>query len=272
LAGRPAGVVVSEWGLVTMSIGSHTVPSHVPGVSNVVPIGGSRAHCAYCGMRELCLPAGLAATEVEDLHGILGKRVKVHRGEALYRAGAPCTALYAVRIGSLKSVTLSDDGREQVTGYHMPGDLLGLDALGTQRHESAASALEDSECCVIPIAHLETMERLLPALQHSLHRILGHEISIDHGMLLLLGSMHAEERLAAFLVGVSARYKARGYSATEFVLRMTREEIGSYLGLKLETVSRLLSKFHEAGLVQVQGRRIKIIDMPRLRRLASRRA
>jgi CRP/FNR family transcriptional regulator len=256
-----------------MSTGSRTVPSPTLGAaSNVVPIGASRAHCAYCGMRELCLPAGLAATEIEDLHGILGKRIKVHRGEVLYRAGAPFTALYAVRIGSLKTVTLSDDGREQVTGYHMPGDLVGLDALGMERHESAASALEDSECCVIPIDHLETMERLLPALQHSLRRILGHEISIDHGMLLLLGSMHAEERLVAFLLSLSARYKARGYSATEFVLRMTREEIGSYLGLKLETVSRLFSKFHEEGLVQVQGRRIKIIDMPRLRLLVSRRA
>jgi CRP/FNR family transcriptional regulator len=255
-----------------MSIGSHTVPSHAPGASNVVPIGGSRAHCAYCGMRELCLPAGLAATEVEDLHGILGKRVKVHRGEALYRAGAPCTALYAVRIGSLKSVTLSDDGREQVTGYHLPGDLLGLDALGTQRHESAASALEDSECCVIPIAHLETMERLLPALQHSLHRILGREITIDHGTMLVLGSMRAEERLAAFLLDLSGRHKARGYSSTEFVLRMTREEIGSYLGLKLETVSRLFSKFLAEGLVQVQGRGIKIVDIPTLRLLVNRRA
>ncbi len=223
-------------------------------------------------MRELCLPAGLAAPEIEDLHRILGKRIKLRRGEALYRAGAPFTALYAVRIGSLKTVTLSDDGREQVTGYRMPGDLVGLDGMGTRRHESAASALEDSECCVIPFEHLETMERLLPALQHGLHRILGQEISSDHGMLLLLGSMHAEERLAAFLLDLSARYRARGYSAREFVLRMTREEIGSYLGLKLETVSRLLSKFHDGGLVQVQGRRIKIIDMPRLRQLVNRRA
>ncbi|MDH5209192.1 MAG: fumarate/nitrate reduction transcriptional regulator Fnr [Burkholderiaceae bacterium] len=254
------------------STGSHPVSDDTTGVApNVVPIGESRAHCAYCGMRELCLPAGFATTEIEDLHRILGKRVKLRRGEALYRAGAPFTALYAVRIGSLKTVTLSDDGREQVTGYRMPGDLVGLDGMGTRRHESAASALEDSECCVIPVEHLETMERLLPALQHGLHRILGQEISADHGMMLLLGSMHAEERLAAFLLDLSARYRARGYSAREFVLRMTREEIGSYLGLKLETVSRLLSKFHEGGLVQVQGRRIKIIDMPRLRQLVNRR-
>ena len=223
-------------------------------------------------MRELCLPAGLTATETENLHAMLGKRVKVRRGEALYRAGTTFTALYAVRIGSLKTVTLSDDGREQVTGYHMPGDVVGIDGMSTHRHDSAASALEDSECCVIPIERLEAMECLMPSLQHSLHRIIGREIGFDHGMLLLLGSMHAEERLVAFLLDLSARYKARGYSATEFVLRMTREEIGSYLGLKLETVSRLFSKFHEEGLVQVQGRRIKIIDMPRLRRLANRRS
>jgi len=255
------------------STASHTVSSHAPGgASNVLTIGESRAHCAHCNMREICLPAGLAATEIEDLHAILGKRVKVHRGEALYRAGAPFAALYAVRIGSLKTVVLSDDGREQVMGYHLPGDLVGLDGMGTHRHESAVTALEDSECCVIPIGHLETMERLMPTLQHNLHRIFGREINIDHGMLLLLGSMHAEERLVAFLVNLSARYKARGYSATEFVLRMTREEIGSYLGLKLETVSRLFSKFHDEGLVQVQGRGIKIIDMPRLRLLVNRRS
>jgi CRP/FNR family transcriptional regulator len=115
------------------------------------------------------------------------------------------------------------------------------------------------------------MERQMPALQHSLHRILGREIAVDHDTMLLLGSMRAEERLAAFLLNLSERHKKRGYSPTEFVLRMTREEIGSYLGLKLETVSRLFSKFHEEGLVQVQGRRIKIIDMPTLRLLVNRR-
>ena len=192
-----------------MSIGSHTASGRQPGVaSNVVSLDELRAHCAYCSMRELCLPAGLAATEIDDLHAILGKRLKVHRGEALYRTGAPFTALYAVRIGSLKTTVLSDDGREQVAGYHMPGDLVGLDGLGTHRHESEATALEDSECCVIPIERLEAMERLMPALQHNLHRILGREIGVDHATMLLLGSMHAGERLAAFLLNLSARYKA----------------------------------------------------------------
>jgi CRP/FNR family transcriptional regulator len=255
-----------------MSIGSHTVSGRHPGVAaNVISLDELRAHCTNCSLRELCLPAGLAATEIDDLHAILGKRVKVHRGETLYRTGAPFTALYAVRIGSLKTTVLSDDGREQVAGYHMPGDLVGLEGLGTHRHGSEATALEDSECCVIPFEHLEAMERQMPALQHSLHRILGREIADDHNTMLMLGSMHAEERLAAFLLNLSARYKARGYSSTEFVLRMTREEIGSYLGLKLETVSRLFSRFHDEGLVQVQGRRIKIIDMPTLRLLVNHR-
>jgi CRP/FNR family transcriptional regulator len=251
--------------------------SHLPSrrardvASNVVAIGELRAQCPNCSMRELCLPAGLAPTEVDDLRAILGTRVKLHRGETLYRSGTPFTALYAVRLGSLKTTVLSADGREQVAGYHMPGDLVGLDGLGTRRHGSEATALEDSECCVIPFERLEATARAVPALQHSLHRVLGREIATDHDTMLVLGSLRAEERLAAFLLSLSERNKARGYSSTEFVLRMTREEIGSYLGLKLETVSRLFSKFHEEGLVQVQGRRIKIIHMAMLRQLINHR-
>jgi len=253
------------------SIASHAVSSRAPNIhSNVVPIGELRAHCTNCSMRELCLPAGLVATEIDDLNAILGTRIKLHRGEALYHSGAPFTALYAVRVGSLKTTVLCDDGREQVAGYHMPGDLVGLDGMGAHRHGSEATALEDSECCVIPFERLEAAARLAPALQHNLHRILGREIAVDHGTMLVLGSMRAEERLAAFLLNLSGRQKARGYSSTEFVLRMTREEIGSYLGLKLETVSRLFSKFHDEGLVQVQGRGIKIIHMAMLRQLVTR--
>jgi CRP/FNR family transcriptional regulator len=238
--------------------------------SNVVAIGELRTQCTNCSMRELCLPGGLAPGEIDDLRSILGTRIKLHRGEVLYRSGAPFNALYAVRLGSLKTTVLSDDGREQVAGYHLPGDLVGLDGFGTHRHESEATALEDSECCVIPFDRLEATARAVPALQHSLHRILGREIATDHDTMLVLGSLRAEERLAAFLLGLSERNKARGYSSTEFVLRMTREEIGSYLGLKLETVSRLFSKFHEEGLVQVQGRGIKIIHMAMLRQLVNR--
>ncbi|MEO8755346.1 MAG: helix-turn-helix domain-containing protein, partial [Casimicrobiaceae bacterium] len=155
--------------------------------------------------------------------------------------------------------------------YHMAGDLLGLDGIGAKIHSCGAVALEDTEVCVIPFERLEDVARDVPALQHSLHRVVGREICDDHQQMLLLGSMRAEERLAAFLASLSERYRNRGYSSVDFVLRMTREEIGSYLGIKLETVSRLFSRFQEEGLVQVQGRNVKIVDLPMLRQLAGTR-
>ena len=218
-------------------------------------------------MRALCLPLGLTETDLAELEALLGNRTKLKKGDALFHNGAPFTALYAVKLGSLKTTVLSDDGREQVAGYHMPGDLLGLDGLGDDRHGCEAIALEDSELCVMPFGRIEDLARHVPALQHNLHKFMSREIERDHRVMLLLGSMRAEERLAAFLLNLSERYKARGYSSTEFVLRMTREEIGSYLGLKLETVSRLFSKFQEEGLVMVAGRSVKIIDMPVLKQL-----
>jgi len=218
-------------------------------------------------MRTLCLPIGLSEKDLAELETLLGNRIKLKKGDALFHNGSPFTALFAVKLGSLKTTVLSDDGREQVAGYHMAGDLVGLDGMGEDRHACEALALEDSEACVLPFARIEELARHVPALQHNLHRFLSREIERDHRVMLLLGSMRAEERLAAFLLNLSERYHARGYSSTEFVLRMTREEIGSYLGLKLETVSRLFSKFQEEGLVMVAGRSVKIIDMPILKQL-----
>ncbi|MCC7325280.1 MAG: fumarate/nitrate reduction transcriptional regulator Fnr [Burkholderiales bacterium] len=236
--------------------------------ARIVSIDDLRAHCSSCSMRELCLPFGLGSGEIEQLFAIIGSRVKLRKGEALFRNGAAFSALFAIRLGSMKTTMLSDDGREQIAGYHMPGDILGLDGISSGRHECEAIALEDTETCLIPFERLEEVAREIPALQHSLHRVVGREIGQDHRQLLLLGSMRAEERLAAFLLSLSERYRRRGYSSTEFVLRMTREEIGSFLGLKLETVSRLFSRFQEEGLVQVQGRAVKIVDLPTLKKLA----
>lgn len=218
-------------------------------------------------MRELCLPMGLLEAEVDQLDAILGNRTRTPKGQSLFRHGAPFTALYAVRLGSFKTTVLAEDGREQIAGYHLPGDILGLDGLHVERHGCAAVALEDSEACMIPYAQLEEVTRNVPGLRQNLFRFVGREIHNDHQQMLLLGSMRAEERLAAFLLNLSDRYRSRGYSSTEFVLRMTREEIGSFLGMKLETVSRLFSRFQQEGLVQVQGRAVRIVDLPTLRRL-----
>ncbi|MCE9639625.1 MAG: fumarate/nitrate reduction transcriptional regulator Fnr [Betaproteobacteria bacterium] len=226
-----------------------------------------RHACSSCSLSELCLPAGLDLQEIDRLDALVNRKRALKRGDYLYRAGSPLQSLYAVRTGFLKSCVLHDDGREQVAGFHMMGELLGMDAIGSGKHLSDAVALESSEVCEIPFGELENLSRDIPNLQQHFHRIMSREIARDYGVMLLLGSMRAEERLAAFLLNLSQRFAARGYSATQFILRMTREEIGSYLGLKLETVSRAFSHFQNEGIVAVQNKTIEIKEPERLRGL-----
>jgi len=240
-------------------------------LAEVISIRELKTRCTSCTMRELCLPVGLKHDALRQLDQLITNRVRLRKGEALYRAGGPFSALYAIRVGSCKTTVLAEDGREQVTGYHMLGDVIGMDGIGTGQHGCQAVALEDSEYCVLPFGDLEDLARSVAPLQRNLYKFLSREITRDHGIMLLLGSMRAEERLAAFLVNLSQRYRERGYSSTEFVLRMTREEIGSYLGLKLETVSRLFSRFQQEGFVQVQGRAIKLLDIAALKQLLGHR-
>ncbi|MDH5533971.1 MAG: fumarate/nitrate reduction transcriptional regulator Fnr [Betaproteobacteria bacterium] len=225
--------------------------------------------CSACSLRELCLPAGLDTKELAQVDRMVNRRQPVKRGDYLYRAGATLRSLFAIRTGFMKSSVLHEDGREQVAGFHMMGDLLGLDAISTGQHMCDTLALEDSEVCEIPFAVLEELSREIPSLQQHFHRIMSREIVRDYGVMLLLGSMRAEERLAAFLLNLSQRFAARGYSSLEFNLRMTREEIGSFLGLKLETISRVLSHFQNEGLVEVRNKRIRIANIDALRTLVS---
>ena len=218
-------------------------------------------------MRELCLPVGLTSDEMKQFDALIAHRTKLKKNDTLYRAGEPFHALYAIQFGSLKTVVLAEDGREQVTGYHMLGEIIGFDGIGTDRHCAGAMALEDTEVCALPFVGIENLARTMPTLQHNLHQIMSREITRDQSAMLMLGSMRADERLAMFLLNLADRYRRRGYSSTEYVLRMTREEIGSYLGLKLETVSRLFSRFQDEGLIQVQGRAVKLLDSVRLKRI-----
>jgi CRP/FNR family transcriptional regulator len=204
---------------------------------------------------------------MEQVDGLVAHRTRLKKHQSLYQPGEQFHALYAIRVGSLKATLLAEDGREQVAGFHLPGEILGLDGVATYHHQAAAIAMEDTEVCVLPFASVQSLARSVPALQQNLHQIMSREIVRDQGMMLLLGSMSAEQRLAAFLLNVAERHRRRGYSPIEFVLRMTREELGSYLGIKLETVSRLFSRFQEAGLVQVQGRTVKLLDPIGLRQL-----
>src|SRR5690606_19556097 len=167
---------------------------------------------------------------------------------------------------------LLEDGRDQVTGFQMAGEILGMDGIGTEVHTCNAVALEDSEVCVIPFAQQEMLSRGIQALQHNFHKVMSRELVRDQGLMMLLGTMRAEERLAAFLLNMSQRFTSRGYSAAEFHLRMTREEIGSYLGLKLETVSRAFSRFQEEGFIAVQQKHIRILNVDGLKALLNQRA
>jgi CRP/FNR family transcriptional regulator len=220
--------------------------------------------CASCNLREICLPAGLCAEDLERAQSVVHGRRKLRRGESVFSAGDEFKAIYAVRSGFFKTSIVDGEGREQVTGFLMAGELLGLDGIGSGRHFGTATALEDSEVCIMPYALIEQMAREVPSLQRHLHAVLSREIVRDQGVMMLLGSMRAEERLAAFLTNLSKRFRRRGFSPSEFHLRMTREEIGSYLGLKLETVSRLFSQFQKEGLIEVVQKHVRIRDAERL--------
>ena len=225
--------------------------------------------CSNCNLRELCLPVGMSTDQMLKLDSLITTRRSVPRGDTLFRSGEGFQSLYAVRTGFFKTCVASEDGRDQVTGFQMAGELLGLDGIGTERHTCDAVALEDSQVCVIPFHQLEDLSREVSDLQRQFHRIMSREIVRDHGVMLLLGSMRAEERLAAFLLNLTQRLQGRGFSSSELVLRMTREEIGSYLGLKLETVSRTFSKFQDEGMLEVKQRQIRILDQPALQRLVN---
>jgi CRP/FNR family transcriptional regulator len=229
-----------------------------------------KAACSTCNLRELCLPVTLSQPQLAQLDQLVSTRKALKRGEALFHTGDPFRSVYAVRTGFFKTRVSSEDGRDQVTGFQMAGELLGLDGISTDHHACDAIALEDSQVCVIPYAQLEELSRELPDLQHQFHKILSREIVRDHGVMLLLGRMRAEERLTAFLLNLTQRLQARGFSSSALVLRMTREEIGSYLGLKLETVSRSFSKFQEDGLLEVKQRDIRITDEAGLRALVNK--
>jgi len=206
------------------------------------------------------MPLGLNETEMERVDEVVATRRKVSRGDNLFRNGDKFNALYAIRTGFFKTRISAEDGRDQVTGFQMAGEIIGLDGIVSDHHTCDAVALEDAEVCVMPFDRIEELSREITSLQRHVHKIMSREIVRENGVMLLLGSMRAEERLAAFLLNLVQRLHARGFSQSELVLRMTREEIGSYLGLKLETVSRTFSKFVEDGIVEVKQRHVRILN------------
>lgn len=212
---------------------------------------------------------GLTQEDVERLDEIVKRARPMHRGDFLFRESDRFRSVYVVKTGSIKTFAPSPEGGEQVLGFHLPGEIIGLDAIDKNIHSCSARVLETSAVCEIPFARLEELTAIIPSLQHQMYRLLSKEIGQDTEMLLLLGKKNAEERLAAFLLSLSQRLHKRGLSPSDFYLSMSRHEIGSYLGLAVETVSRLFTRFQEDGLMNVDRKHIQLLDLPTLEALVN---
>ena len=226
--------------------------------------------CGHCKVREHCLPSWMPDSEEGRIATLIDTERKVRRGDYLYRSGDSVQDIFAVMSGYFKVSVMSEDGREQITGFYMAGEFIGYDGIGVGIRFCNAIALEDSVVCPISIDNLNTQSIRVSSLRRFVTETSGQQLARAHRMALLLGKLSAEERLAALLLDLSQRLQARGYSSTEFHLRMTREEIGSHLGLTFETVSRIFSQFQERGLIRVQKRYIQICDLVRLKMILGR--
>jgi CRP/FNR family transcriptional regulator len=241
-------------------------------MGSVLPISPPRLprvrdECSGCGMDAWCLPANLNPLQCAELDSAMTHRRRLARDSVLCRAGDPFESLFIVNSGSMKTTFADGMGHTQVTAFSLPGDIVGIEAIDSGLYPCDVVALEDSSCCSVRYADLSRLSQRIPALQLHLHRMMSREITRDYGLMFLLGSMGAEERLAQFVLGLSMRYAARGYSASQFRLCMSRHDIGNHLGLRLETISRLLSRLAGRGVIGITGREIHLKQPEVLREL-----
>ena len=224
-----------------------------------------KVSCANCSLRELCIPQGMTDDELKLVDTIIERKKPVHKNDYLFRAGDNNRSIYAVLSGSVKTLVDNPNGEEQIVGFHLPGELLGMDGFSGDAHTCSSVALETSSVCEFPLEKLDEVCHLVPSIQYAMRRIMGREVAKDHAMLLLLGRMSAEEKLASFLVSLSKRMAQRHWKPTEFNLTMPRQDIANYLGLAVETVSRLFAHLQEQSIIEVDRRRVNISDMKRLK-------
>ena len=236
---------------------------------NIVSLSRIKVACQDCSLHQLCLPLGLEGSDLTKLESIMKRSRPLKKGESLFHQGDTFKSVYAVRSGSIKTFSIADDGSEQITGFHLSGELVGLDAINDEIHPCTTMALETTSYCEIPYHQLEDLSGDLPSLRHQLLRIMSREMTQEAHLLMLLGKKTAEERLASFLLSLSGRFKERGFSETEFNLSMSRNDIGNYLGLAVETVSRLFTRFQDQGLLKVHGRFIQLLDMRAITEMVS---
>lgn len=224
--------------------------------------------CDNCGIYQLCLPLGLGQADLSLLDSVIKRKEIYKRGQVLFHPGDELEYVYAIRSGSVKTYVSTGDGRVQITGFHVAGELLGLSALASRRYSSEASALETVSVCKVEIGRLDEVARKIPSIQYQMLRIMSGQIRQDEELLLLLGKRSAEERLAEYLIGLSRRFASRNYSGTQFRLSMSRLDIGNYLGLAEETVIRILKRFQEAGLISTDRRNVRLNNIQQLSALA----
>ncbi|MDT8399889.1 MAG: fumarate/nitrate reduction transcriptional regulator Fnr [Pseudomonadales bacterium] len=225
------------------------------------------ASCSDCNLKGLCLPIAMDIKDIDRLDRIIQRNRLIQGGEHLYHSDDSFTAIYAVRSGSLKTYMINAEGVEQVIGFCLPGEILGLDGVGNDAHDCHVVAMETSSICEIPFARLEELSRQIPSLQRHFFQLMGQQIKSDHQMMLTLSKKNADGRLATLLVSLSRRYSRRKLSASAMHLPMSRNDIGNFLGLTIETVSRTFSRLQKEGIIDVSGREILIKDHERLNAL-----
>ncbi len=226
-------------------------------------------NCAQCRLNAICLPISLHMEDIDRVDKIIQRGRPLQKGDYLFHADDSFTSIYAVRSGSVKTSIVTDDGQEQVTGFYLPGEILGIDGIDSNSHTNAAVAMETTAVCEIPFSQMENLTSTLPSLQRHMFKILGKEISSDQQLITLLSKSTADERIAAFLLSISSRNHRRQLSASQFRLPMSRADIGNYLGLTVETVSRCLSRLHKQGTIRTDKREIEILDIEALQKIAN---
>jgi CRP/FNR family transcriptional regulator len=246
-----------------------TTASRGAELARIGPAGLPLSGCASCRMQGTCIPNALSEAEQAHLDTFITSRRRLKAGQTLYRSGDLFGAVYVLRAGFIKTLVLQEDGREQVIGFHMPGDMLGMDGLAFGTHPSDAIALEDCDVCVIAYESLTRHTREAEAIQHHLYQLFSREVLNKRSMMIMLGSMTSEQRVAGFLLNLSQRLAAQGFSPSDFMLRMSRDEIGSLLGMQLETVSRILSRFQKYNLIEVRGRHVRIMALDKLQAMVT---
>ncbi|HUY03272.1 MAG TPA: fumarate/nitrate reduction transcriptional regulator Fnr [Rhodocyclaceae bacterium] len=243
--------------------GPKRVPTRLADQTACAPVA-----CKNCGVYQLCQPLGLEDDDLALLDSIVRRKEVYKRGQVLFRPGERFDYVYAIRGGSVKTSVSSDDGRVQITGFHIAGELLGLSALASGHYSGEARALETISVCKVEVSRLDEIAREIPSVQYQILKIMSSQIRQDEELMLLLGTRRAEERLAAYLLGLSRRFASRNYSPKQFRLSMSRKDIGNYLGMAEETVCRILARFHDDGLITAKRRMVSLNDLARLSALA----